>query len=67
MKATDPPECLDQTVMRHRIAFVYTDVLAAHHPHSPLVAVDELAERVAVSILGSQHERVVIRRRFKTR
>ncbi len=41
---------LDQAVLGHGIGLVHPDVLAAHHPHPALVAVDQLAEGVVVAV-----------------
>ena len=55
----DLGEGLDQAVLGHRVSLRDADILSAHHPHTPLMAVDELAEGVVVAVLSPQHQRVV--------
>jgi hypothetical protein len=59
IKITDPGERLDQAVLGSSVRLRRADILPAHHPHPPLVTVDELAERLMVAVLSPQHQRVV--------
>ena len=55
----DPSERLDEAVLSHGIGLVDPDVLPAHHPYPPLVALNELAEGILITIARPQDERVV--------